>query len=162
MYAQLKQIMKEHGYKPTAGEGWTGIDSREFDTFIHFVLGAPLGMANRLLAYPTAHPQIMGRLQKLLEGSSPVAAPVAAPVEEFEGPDEGVPVAAAAPVQEQAPQDTFDLTPQGQVEKQEIEQPVIETPPESTSEVGDEVGNEVGDEVGKEVDADAEEIKEQE
>lgn len=162
MYAQLKQIMTNHGYKPSAGDGWLGTDTREFDTFLHFVLGAPFGVANRFLAYPTAFPELLTRLdavnheaaEEIAAMPQAAAAPIAqdAAPQDAQGPDTEV-VETPAPVDQHVDQlvESFDLTPQGQEDKQELPEASTETaeaPEASETDTGTETSE--GDEANNE------------
>lgn len=123
MYNQLKQILREHGYKPSEGEGWTGLDSKEFDTFIHFVLGGAQGLANRFLAYPTAFPDLLKRMAEVAGGASALTPE---PEVQDEPTVEPEPEVEQPPVSETKEPDVFNLTPEGQTEKQELEQPPVD------------------------------------
>ncbi len=131
MYAQLKKLMRSKGYNPSEGDEWNSGDTREFVHFAKFELGVAWEKAHQVISHPHAFPEAVAKLHAMMGGESilesapaVVAAPVAAPE----------PVAPPAPVIEHAPAETqvFDLSAQGQTEKQE--DPVVEAAPEPVAE----------------------------
>jgi hypothetical protein len=124
MYAPLKNLLRSKGYHVTEGDEWTPVDTREFTTFAKFELGVSNG--HRIISHPGAHLEAVAKIQSMVEAhhglsaarqAEPVA--VSAPVVEPEPAAPVVPEPVAAPVDE--PQ-AFDLSAQGQTEKQVLEE----------------------------------------
>jgi len=139
MYAKLKQLMKDHGYEVSEGGHWHASDTVSFSTFAHFVLGVPVRIAHRVLAYPHAFPQAIERLEKLV--GIPVAAP--APVQTPPAPPVAPPADLTPPVVEQddthteesTPSTAFDLSAQDNSEKEpEVKSEPQEQPSEEPTE----------------------------
>jgi hypothetical protein len=143
MYTQLKQVMRDHGYKPTEGGHWTGHDTQEFTTFAHFILAVPRKIAHRFLSYPRAFPDAIKRLEAMvgIGGAIPSHETTSAPVETPLTPEP-----AAAPVATVADATVFDVSGKAPeapapVAAPEVVAPVVnetptpETPPETPAPV---------------------------
>jgi hypothetical protein len=128
MYANLKQIMRSKGYPASAGDDWTGADTKAFHGFAVRELGLPLTNVTHMMAYPQAFPAALEKLQALTDGLglSPSAAPIPPATNVDAAVQSTLPVEpptapAAAPVA--APVDEpLSLSPQGQEPKQNLEQ----------------------------------------
>jgi hypothetical protein len=129
MYAQLKQLLRDKGYTPSAGDNWNAGDTREFSTFAHFELGFHHEHGHRLLSHPDAFPEMWEKLRNLL-GSTPAPeqASVAVEVPSEPAPEPTAPAIVSAPVDD-TPQ-PINLSAAGQAEKQELP----EAAPEASTE----------------------------
>lgn len=132
MNANLKELMRSAGYPATEGDNWLATDTKTFQGFAVRELGVPFSQTAHVLAYPQAFPAMLNRLAAM---AGVVPEPASAPIVPQTVVEAVQATLPAEPVIEPvAAFDGFDMSAQGQMPKQELEQPNVASTTESADE----------------------------